>query len=678
MLRRLDQCLLEQRGHLFPWVPVCLALGIGAYFALRFEPGSEHFFSLGAGAVLCAAMLRYVPGGLRAIICGLILCAIGFLAAGLRTHALNAPVLDWRYYGPIEGQIVAMDRSSSDSVRLTLDRVRLTRMAPGERPVRVRISLHGAQEDGRLLPGDRVMTTGHLMPPQGPAEPGGFDFRRHAWFLQLGAVGYTRNPVVLSARGTGADRWLDRFRSRLSRGIQSLIPDEAGGFAAAVTTGDRSGVSAQSLQALRDSNLAHLLAISGLHMGLLAGFVFASVRYGVCLFPRLALRVPVKRMAALVALMVAAVYLSLSGGNVATERAFVMVAVALCAVMLDRRALSLRAVALAACLVLLRRPETLFSPGFQMSFAATTALIAVFALIRDVERQRLPGWVKPVFAVIVSSAVAGLATAPFGAAHFNTMSHYGLIANLLSVPLMGVLVIPAAVVAGLLWPLGLHVVPLTVMGWGLEWILFVAGYVAGLDGVVGQVKAPGPMVLPLLSMGALTLILWQGRVRAIGVVPICAAFWIWSVTERPEILIDAKGRLVGVLTGEGRAVSKPKGAGFVAGIWLENDGDAGDQGIAAQRWKQRDKWLASASVNQGTLYHLLGKRAAQKIEIACGQGDIIIAPVPYHATGCRVLDASKLRETGSVAWIGGRMVTTAQITGVRPWTRSGLRREADQ
>ena len=153
------------------------------------------------------------------------------------------------------------------------------------------------------------------------------------------------------------------------------------------------------------------------------------------------------------ALLLAAGYLALSGGNVATERAFVMVAVVL-AVMLDRRAFSLRAVAVAAVVLLVLRPEALLGPGFQMSFAATTALVAVFGWLRDRPGALGPRWLRPVSALVISSAVAGAATAPVAAAHFNQIAHFGLIANLLSVPLMGVVVMPAALAAAALMPLG--------------------------------------------------------------------------------------------------------------------------------------------------------------------------------------------------------------------------------
>jgi len=336
------------------------------------------------------------------------------------------------------------------------------------------------------------MTTAQLSPPLGPVEPGGFDFRRHAWFIGIGAVGYTRVPVLkVAPADTGFN--LFAIRMAMSRYMRAQLPGDTGGFAAAVTTGDRSGVSQEALEALRASNLAHLLAISGLHMGLLAGFVFGIIRLGLACVPYAALRWPGKKIAALGALGAGAVYFALSGGNVATARAFIMVAVALVAVLFGRRALSLRAVAVAALIVLTLRPEALLGPGFQMSFAATTALVAVFGFIRDAELPRAPRWLTPVVGVFISSAIAGAATAPVGAAHFNAMAHYGLIANLVSVPVMGTLIIPAAVLDQFLWPFGLVWIGYWFMGLGLDWILSLAHWVYGREGARGYVVITAPV-----------------------------------------------------------------------------------------------------------------------------------------------------------------------------------------
>ena len=545
--------LLAQRGHLMGWVPVCLGIGIGWYFSMGAEPGM-------ADGLLLLGISRYVGLALMPVLVGLALVCGGVLLAGAKANGVAAPVLGFRYYGPIEGRIVAVDRSASDAIRLTLDRVVLDRLSPERTPDRVRVSLHGDQRWLSAEPGTVVMTTGNLSPPGGPTEPGGFDFQRNAWFDRLGAVGYTRNPALALAppEGRGA-LWVYRTRMRISTAVQAAMPGETGAFAAAVMTGDRSGMGQGTLADLRASNLAHLLAISGLHMGLLTGFVFALIRYGLALIPGVALRLPTKKIAAVVALGVGAGYLALSGANVATERAFIMVAVMLVAVLLDRRAVTLRAVAMAAVLVLVLHPDELLGPGFQMSFAATTALVAVFGALRGREVPGMPRFLRPVLAVLISSLVAGLATAPFAAAHFNQISHYGLIANLLSVPLMGILVMPAGVLAACLAPLGLAWIGLWFMDLGLRWILFVARTIASADGAVSHIVTPQAAFLPVFALGVLWLILWRGRARWAGLVPAAFAFVLWAQSGRPTLLVADTGSLIGMMGPEGRALSKATG-----------------------------------------------------------------------------------------------------------------------
>ena len=664
-----------QRGHMFGWVPVCLAIGIGGYFSLRFEPSMPILVGAGGLGALCLLIALRLNEVFAPFVMALTIVFSGFVLAAWRAHSLEHPVLSWRYYGAIEGRIVGIDRSASDAVRLTLDQVRLDRVAPNRTPTRVRISLHGDSTLGITpKPGVRVMTTGHLSPPSGPVEPGGFDFQRHAWFAELGGVGYTRVPLLAIA--VSENDWSQRvFRIRMdvSAHVRKLLPGDVGGFAAAVTTGDRSGLSKDALTDLRASNTAHLIAISGLHMGLLTGFVFALLRLILIILPYVGQRMPVRKVAAGGALICAAVYLGLSGGNVSTERAFVMVAVMLIAVILDRRAISLRSVAIAAIVVLILRPEALLGPGFQMSFAATAALVAVFEWMRDRNIRIGPKWAQPIVAVVISSAVAGLATAPIGAAHFNTVAHYGLIANLLSVPLMGFIVIPAAVLSLVLAPLGLESIGLWIMGLGLRWILAVADYVAAMDGARGYVMGPSAIVLPMLALGALWVILWQGRSRAIGVLPMIAAFIMWGQGERPLALVSDSASLVGVMTDQGRALSKPKGAGFVASNWLENDGDPTAQDKAALRWGGGDNRMKSKQIGDIELVHVIGKKTVGSVT-SCRAYQILVASVKPEQpiTGCTVIDPITLRDTGAVAFYEKAGVVTMQTardaSGNRLWS----------
>ena len=675
--------LEAQRGHLFPWVPVLLGAGIGLYFQLGREPGAALLIAAGAGALLlCLAAWRIGPR-LAPLLFAPALVLAGLALAGARAHHVAAVKLSYPYYGPVEGRIIAIDRSQSDRPRLTLDRVVLGRLPPARTPERVRISLHGDQRALDPVPGMRIMLTGRLSPPRGPVEPGGFDFQRMAWFARLGAVGYTRSPALAVARPEGSALWIDRFRARLSAGLQKAIPGDAGAFAAAILTGDRSGLHQETLAALRASNLAHLLAISGLHMGLLAGFVFAALRLVMALIPPLVLHWPTRKIAAAGALAAGAFYLALSGGNVATERAFVMVAVMLMAVILGRRALTLRAVALAAVIVLLRRPEALTGPGFQMSFAATVALVAVFGALRDWRGWRWPRALRPVVAVVISSAVAGAATAPIAAAHFNQVAHYGLLANLLSVPVMGVLVIPAAVIAALLWPLGGAWIGLGLMRLGIAWILAVAQTVAGLDGAVSRVPAPPAAVLPILGLGGLWLVLWQGRARLGGVAALGLAFLLWAGAERPVLLVSESGRLVGLMRPEGRALGKARGDGFSARNWLENDGDGASQKEAAARpGLARGKGEIRFRLGAIPFVQLFGKGARARLDDVCREGTwVILAAEAGTSEGaggpakCHLIDTAMLARTGPLALYpppggaaaGPVIVTARELSGDRIW-----------
>ncbi len=666
-----------QRGMLFCWTPVCLALGIGGYFALPAEPSRPGWTAL---AVALAALLALAVRRGRQFpwLVGLALVMAGFSLAGLRSHSVAEPMLGFRYYGPIEGRIVKVDRSRSGALRLTLDRVRLDRVT--HPPARVRLSLHGDQRWLDPVPGAMVAMTGHLAPPSGPTEPGGFDFRRLAWFDRLGAVGYTRSPVLPMSVDPPDWRavWLGRQRLRIATAVRQAMPGEAGAFVAAITTGDRSGIAPATLEDLRASNLAHLLAISGLHMGLLAGFVFAAARLGLALVPGLAVARPIKAWAAAVALVAAAGYLAMSGGNVATQRAFVMVAVMLGAVIAGRRALTLRAVALAATVLLVAAPESLTEAGFQMSFAATTALVAVFRLMRQFAPQqgnKILGWVA---ALVISSAVAGTATAPFAAAHFHRVVYFGLIANMLTVPLMGALVMPLAVLSACLAPFGLAGLGLALMQPAVEWILGVAHWVATLPGGLGHVPAAAHWALPLLSLGAIWVILWQGLFRWGGLAVVAVALLGWASPDRPALLVSESGGLLGLATPQGRALSKPRGDGFAAETWLEADGDAADQAAAAARSGfTHDGMEIVTEVGGLTVAHLRGKAAADKVGAACARADLVIVladALPAQGD-CRVIDRGALRRLGALAispdadGAGLRVIGARQVAGRRPWAQ---------
>ncbi len=661
---------------LFLFVPVFLSIGIGLWFTLEAEPAPAFYLGLGGAVFVMAGLARFGPWLARPFVLALACVAVGALACGMRVLQVTSPMLETPYYGPIQGRIVDIDRSQSDAIRLTLDQVVLSEVAPAETPATVRVALHGPRPPHPYEMGTTVQVTARIAAPESASEPGGFDFRRMAWFQQLGAVGYTASPVMVWSPPGPWDASVNRLRNHLSAAIMAQVPGDSGAFASGALTGDRSEISAAVVSDLRISSLAHLLAISGMNMAFLTGFVFALIRYGLALIPPVSLRVNTKKVAAYIAFGVALFYLILSGANVATTRAFLMVSIMLVAVMTDRRALTLRSVAVAAVLLLIWQPESLLAPGFQLSFAATIGLIAGFGPAeRLMLHHGVPRWLKPVVLLVASSLLAGLATAPYSAATFNRLTAYGLLANLLTVPVMDVLM-GAGAVAALLAPLGLAAPALAVMGWSSQWILFIAHWIFSLNGAITPVPQPGPWVVPLITLGALWALLWQGRARLAGLAPLALGFVLWAMVERPVLLISSDGVLAGILGPEGRALSAPRGAGFAAESWLADDGDLALPKEAALRagfdGPKTTRQFTVAGL-RGVV--LSGKTALSGVADACAVADLVVLPLRLgpslqHPAGCTVIDAATLSQSGALAGLveAGGLRLVPVHSGTRVWS----------
>ena len=651
--------------RLFLWATVGFAGGVGVYFTLPFEPALPVAATLGSVALLTSLYLMFGQRGMHQFLIVLTLLGFGYAWAKARSELVRAPVLEKRHYGPVVGQVVQVSRSASNQPRLLLSNVSL----PGLRqasPLRVRVALHKGQ--GVPPIGTVVMLTAHLSPPPGPVEPLGFDFQRHAWFQSLGAVGYSRTPVMVW-RHADPDTFalrLAALRQRLNGYIQSQMSPRNGGIAVAITTGDRSALDRGVVEALRRANLAHLLAISGLHMGLLTAIIFGGLRAGMALMPVIAHCVNPRKVAAVAAMAVGGGYLLLSGGQVATERAYIMVLIIMGAILLDRRALTLRAVAVAVWVVLLLRPEALVSPGFQMSFAATSALVVVFSAISMSAAGRGRRVARWVVSSVVSAAVAGMATAPFAGAHFNMMPHYGVVANVVAVPIMGVVVMPALVVAGILAPLGLAAPAFWVADQGVGAIVAVAEQVSAWPHSVSLIPTPPAAVVPMFAIAGCVLCIAGPRLRWGGAALAVVASMLWATHNRPDILVTDTGGLVGIMGSEGRVLSKPKGDGFAARVWLENDADPATHARAA---------LRPLPLRPIGVTWVSAKDAAT---LTCPASGYVVTPAwRTGAAGCpRIIDRAFLGRTGALQGRIGddgtlQWRSTRDVAGVRPWNGFG-------
>lgn len=680
--------LLAERGRWPLWLPVFLGIGIGLYFALPAEPGpSWAVASVAAGAVaLWLARRRPVPLFLAAAC--LLAVAAGFAAAQLRTHRLAAPAVE-RPTGALmlEGVVAEVEMLPDGGTRLTLDRVALDKDDVVV-PRRARVKAKPGRFTATV--GDRVRMRAMLMPPPQPAMPGAFDFARFAWFRQFGAIGTVLGPVELVEADAGGG-WrgevtvaVNELRHAMTARIMAVLPGDRGAVTAALTTGDQMPISAPMMQAYRDSGLAHILSISGLHITMAAGLVFVGLRTLLALFPAVALRHPIKKWAAGLAIAFAGFYTLLAGAPVPAQRSFFMTGLILVAVLADRVALSMRLVVWAAVVILLWEPEELIGPSFQMSFAAVVAMIAAYESLTPRQgawRAAHPGWLPAVglyvLGVVASTLIAGFATAVYGIFHFNRFAVWSVAANMIAVPLTGFWVMPWALVMFLLMPVGLEALALVPMGWGVEGVNRVAVWVASWPS--SAVTLP---ILPVWAMVAFTLggcwlCLWRRRWRWWGLLPMAAALASMAFARPPDLLVDGRGDGMAVRTMEGTLLLNGKGGRILKDTWSRRAGPE-----APERWPKksssRDGRLRCDAA--GCLWRVDGRvvalvRDEDNPEAACAGADVVISAVPLRGAcrGARVIvDRFDLWRRGPHAlWLepdgGVRIETVAGWQGDRPW-----------
>ena len=674
------------------WLPVFLGIGIWIYFDLDREPAqSLALVILGPFVLIASGIARRIGWAALATAWAAFAVSLGFGAAMWSAHRAEAPAIKFPMGETVEGRVLELSRSASGAPRMLLDRVVVFGAEPGRTPDRLRLTVLDPVPEVLPIPGQYIRVYASLMPNGEPVEPGAFDFQRRAFFERLGGVGLTRGHVAILPASASigywdtARIWLAVLRDRISRALRTTLPGRQGAFAAAIIVGDRADIEETDAEALRASNLAHLLAISGLHMGILTGLVFAVVRLIMAIFPCISDRISSKKVAAIAALLAGVSYLALSGATVATQRAFIMVAVAFCAVLVDRPAITLRALAIAAAIILLIRPISLMDAGFQMSFAATVALVAGYDATRRLfpvdRRQRswpivvLRGIVFYVGALLFSSLLAGLATAPIAAYHFNRTAPYGLLSNLLALPIMGFWIAPAACIAAVLAPFGLSEIALRAMGQGIDRVLDVAHWVANLPGSVQPVQVADGVVLGMITLGGLWLALWQGRWRFAGPIAIIAGLVVWAYPPpRPDVLLSKDARLVGVMTSEGRVLDHDRAQSFAAKTWLRRDGDSANQLAAATRQGlNREKGWFGAELRDGWRLEFFWAEPASgvRLDAFCRPRTLIVVrngPAPDGP--CIAIGKNELRRTGAVSvTISG---DTAIVTGSRNPQRKRL------
>ncbi|MEG9861102.1 MAG: ComEC/Rec2 family competence protein [Parvularculales bacterium] len=645
LIERVWGILEKEREQWFLWIPILMGVGISVYFLWPTEP------TLVAYGVLVIVFLFCLPGlwakpWVFLLSASVLAVSAGFLAAGHRAYQVQAPVLQASMKGvEVEGRIISLEyQENGKGARWILEPSYIETLPIDALPHRIRLRSHTMPE--HFMPGDSIWARALLNPLPGPVEPGAYHYGRRLWFEQNGATGVTFGPPYPLRAQVKSDVMtaVHAIRVDITKRIQAVLDNPEGGIASALITGHREAIPKQAEQALRDSGLAHILAISGLHVAMVSGLLFWLMRWLLLRLPSVALRLPVRKWAAGAALAGALFYLVISGASIATQRASIMIAIMTIAVMLDRPALTMRNIAIAAILVLLVQPESLLEAGFQMSFAATMALIAVY----EGRGDRIESWFSGKQAgliktgsryaatLVLTSLIAGTATGLFAAYHFNRFAVYGLIANLLAVPLLGAIVMPLVLLSVALMPLGLEAYPLHGAGMAINSIVWFGREIASWLGAIHHMPSGAPWTLALLAIGGGWLCLWHYSWRWWGVLPIIVAVVLPLFEARPDILIDRQGRTVGLLHEGLRYSARPRRGTYAVGIWRKRDGSPLKPANLAQSspWQCTDE-ECSAELADGRTVVLA--ETLISLDRQCQQADIVITPLSVE-TPCPSAD----------------------------------------
>ncbi len=674
-------------GRMLAWIAVAFAIGIMLYFTAGREPALWAASAAAAAALLAAIAMRK-RGHALAVAILFAAVASGFFIATWQAHRVDHPILQRTAYSASLSGFVEKreERERSDRIVVRVHAFDAGRIK--EKPQRVRVAVR----KGTAPPvGAFVAMKARLNPPFAPLRPGGYDFARDLYFQGIGAIGFalgsvrtvpTPAPPGARLRATAT---VAEMREGIDRRIRASLSGDTRAIATALITGKRDAISPKVRDAMYVSSIGHVLSISGYHMAVVAGVVFVLLRAGLALVPGLAEHRPIKKWAAGGALFAAAFYLVLSGAAVETQRAFIMAAVVLIGVMLDRQAITMRTLALAALAVMIATPEALVHPSFQMSFAATLALVAAYerglpwiaAGGQTSLGARVALWGgREVFALVFVSLVAGLATTLFVAYHFHRLAPYGVLANLLAMPIVSGFVMPAGLVALVALPFGFDGPLWHLMGIGIDWMTGIALWVAALPGAVGPITAFGLAPLLLATLGLIVICLLRTPLRWSGAVLIVVAAALAAATPRPDVLIAGDGSAVAVRGADGRLsiLKTARGRAFAPRYWLAADGDArsaDDPKLAAGF--SCDPAGCIARLADGAIVAVA--HSAEAFADDCARAALIIAardpPADCAAT---VIDRNASRRAGALALRrvgqGWEITAAREPHSDRPWARA--------
>lgn len=665
------QIMLAQesaRGIGFLLMPIALSIGIISYFSMNFEP---NWFSL--CFALASLALIFIAGKkngyLRYIAIFALMVCLGFVVAKYHTSLRPLTMLGSNNSTKITGEVHALSTVANGSYRLDIIVHETSRPALRYPPAKIKVTARDLPAQIQL--GDFIEGIVRLRPPSGPVRPDNYDFAFNNFFQGNDASGFFLGTPTIIPKPSNINLnnkvgiWSElkdfvaNLRFKITESIQEHLRGENGAIAAALITGYRGGITEKTNEALRDAGLAHVLSISGLHLALAAGVMMMGIRGLASFFQGLSTQFPFKKIAAFAALLSSAFYLGISGADIAAQRSFVMVAILLISIIFDRSAISMRNLCIAALIILIISPNQILGPSFQMSFAATAALIAVYAWWSEQKKYKSEfqsdnkenqtgraGWVfslaqKAIIGTAVTSIAAGIASGIFAAYHFNNTAPLGLVGNILAMPIVSILIMPFAVLSVLLMPIYLEWLPLQIMGFGISLMKSVAYWVAS----IAPAGNPGIMTsftLSIFSLGLVIAVITTTKLRLLAIPVVAIGLLSFVSVKNPDLIISEDAKLVAVLDKDNNlAVNQARGSQFTINNWQKSykikelvkpskaetpNSDATKQAFFCE------ENMCVYQLNQNRL--LAYTDDPHSVEIICNIADIAILAVPAKDAIC--------------------------------------------
>ena len=685
-----ENALEAQRDQLPLLVPVGLGAGI-----IGWQFGGDAALL----ATLCAAAglaLLSVAMGLhyrfsRMLIWTAILLSVGFLAIAGKSNLVAGAALQRPKILIFNAHVESVqDVSARGMVRYVLKTG-----GHADLPPLVRVNVPKDKHSTDIEPGATIQLKARLMPPAGPALPNSYDFSRQAWFLGIGATGSALSPPILITKSPGSTNFWSVSRESLAEHIRTSMPRESGAVGAALLVGTRGAISEPDAEALRNSGMAHLLSVSGLHVTAVVGGAFILISRILALFPWLALRIRVPIAAAAGAAAIAVGYTLLTGAEVPTVRACIAALLILVALAMGREPLSLRLLAAGASIVLLFWPEALAGPSFQLSFAAVATII----LLHDSQlMQRLTARREEtlplkcgrfVFSLLATGVAIELILAPIALFHFHKSGLYGALANIVAIPLTTFFVMPLQILALIFDQIGAGSPFWWLAGQGVAVIMLMAYGVSDAPGSVLMLPSMPIWAFGSTVIGGLWLAIIKGRSRLIGVLPVFAGVLSMAVAPRPDLLITGDGRHVAIVDDDGQLVLLRPGAGEYAVSMLSENAAIKTVPKAIDEW---DGAKCSADIcsfaikSEGRIWSIMATRSgylvpAMEFAAACKRADIVISE-RYLPWSCKPrwfkADRDFLEQNGGLAvyFEDAFVDSVARTTKHYPWSTLGKRERA--